>query len=68
MQRRRALRSIGWSALALAGASTGCGRSDDPNGPLDFWAMGREAEVVGELLPEFRARHPGIEVRIQQLP
>ena len=68
MQRRRALRSIGWSTLALAGAGAGCGRSADPKGPLDFWAMGREAEVVGELLPEFRARHPGIEVRIQQLP
>jgi multiple sugar transport system substrate-binding protein len=66
MRRRRALRRIGMSALALAGA--GCGRSADPNGPLNFWAMGREAEVVGELLPEFRARHPGIEVRIQQLP
>ena len=46
----------------------GCGRRDDPHGPLDFWAMGREAEVVAELLPAFQARHPGIEVRVQQLP
>ena len=30
--------------------------------------MGREAEVVAELLPAFRARHPGIHVRVQQLP
>jgi len=66
MQRRRALRRIGCSALALAGA--GCGRRSDPNGSLDFWAMGGEAEVVGQLLPEFRARHPGIDVRIQQVP
>ena len=64
--RRRVLRGLGGGALALAAA--GCGRRADPHGPLDFWAMGREAEVVGALLPAFRARHPGIEVRIQQLP
>ena len=64
--RRRALQRLGCGALALSTA--GCGRNADPHGPLDFWAMGREAEVVGELLPEFRARHPGIAVRIQQLP
>ncbi|MDE2505435.1 MAG: sugar ABC transporter substrate-binding protein, partial [Burkholderiales bacterium] len=37
-------------------------------GRLDFWAMGREAEVVSRLLPAFHARHPDIEVRVQQLP
>ena len=30
--------------------------------------MGREAEVVAELLPAFHARHPGIRVHVQQLP
>ena len=30
--------------------------------------MGREAEVVAELLPAFHARHPGVRVRVQQLP
>lgn len=30
--------------------------------------MGREAEVVAELLPAFHARHPGVQVRVQQLP
>ena len=62
--RRRALKVM--SAGALAAAGIGCGRRSDA--ALHFWAMGREAEVVGELLPEFHARHPGIEVRIQQLP
>ena len=64
--RRRALRTLGLGALAVAGA--GCGRRDDPRGPLNFWAMGREAEVVAELLPDFHARHPGVQVRVQQLP
>lgn len=35
---------------------------------LDFWAMGREAEVVKDLLPGFYQRHPNIRVRVQQIP
>ena len=64
--RRRALRRLaaGAGLLTLAG----CGRRDNPTEPLNFWAMGREAEVVAELLPAFKARHPQIEVRVQQLP
>jgi multiple sugar transport system substrate-binding protein len=64
--RRAALQGFG--ALAFGGALAGCGRRDDPAGPLHFWAMGREAEVVAELLPAFYARHPGIRVIVQQLP
>jgi len=30
--------------------------------------MGREGEVVAELLPEFERTHPGIRVKVQQLP
>jgi multiple sugar transport system substrate-binding protein len=30
--------------------------------------MGREGEVVTELLPEFERTHPGIHVKVQQLP
>ena len=33
-----------------------------------FWAMGREGEVVTELLREFERTHPGIRVEVQQLP
>ncbi len=71
MQRRAALRRIGLTIGLGTGGSiglAGCTRRADPRGRLDFWAMGREAEVVAELLPPFRQRHPGIEVRIQQLP
>jgi len=66
--RRAALKTVG--ALALGGIAglSGCTRRGNPNGALDFWAMGREAEVVAELLPDFRARHPGVQVRVQQLP
>jgi multiple sugar transport system substrate-binding protein len=30
--------------------------------------MGREGEVVAELVPEFERRNPGIRVRVQQIP
>ncbi len=35
---------------------------------LRFWAMGREGEVVRELVPAFEAENPGIRVRVQQIP
>ena len=63
--RRQALQAL--AAPALLGLG-GCGRADDPQGALDFWAMGREAEVVAQLLPAFYERHPGIRVHVQQLP
>jgi multiple sugar transport system substrate-binding protein len=35
---------------------------------LEFWAMGREGEVVQQLVPEFERRNPGTRVRVQQIP
>jgi len=64
--RRNALQRLGAAAALLT--LGGCGRRDSPEGPLNFWAMGREAEVVAELLPAFHARHPDIRVHVQQLP
>jgi len=48
--------------VVLLGACT-----RDRQEPLRFWAMGREAEVVAELIPEFE-RETGIDVQIQQIP
>lgn len=51
--------------LALAA----CSRKDaDSRQVVTFWAMGREAEVVGQFLPEFERSHPGIRVDLQQIP
>jgi multiple sugar transport system substrate-binding protein len=33
-----------------------------------LWAMGREGELVAELIPDFERTHPGIRVEVQQLP
>jgi multiple sugar transport system substrate-binding protein len=64
IRRRDTLRAVG--ALAVGSALSACQRRDDA--AIDFWAMGSEAEIVPRLLPEFHARHPEIEVRVQQMP
>ena len=58
------------AALALLGASAlgGCGDAADPRVTLDFWAMGREGEVVRELTEAFERANPDIVVRVQQIP
>ncbi len=52
-------------ALALLPMLCACSRPPDE---LTFWAMGRESEVVAELLPEFERTHPGVHVSLHQLP
>ena len=54
-----------FAALLIA---AGCERASSPEIVLRFWAMGREGEVVTALLPEFERTHPGIRVKVQQLP
>ncbi|HSS28869.1 MAG TPA: extracellular solute-binding protein, partial [Usitatibacter sp.] len=55
-------------ALAATLALCGCANRDAGTVELRFWLMGREAEVVSQLLPEFERRNPGVRVAIQQLP
>jgi len=53
--------------LAAALALLACAGPDPEQAPLRFWAMGREAEVVAELIPGFE-RESGIRVQVQQIP
>src|SRR5215470_15181953 len=53
------------AALLLA---TACGMPNRDSTLIRFWAMGREGEVVAQLLPDFERAHPGIRVEVQQLP
>ncbi|MFO1338638.1 MAG: hypothetical protein U1F53_10455, partial [Burkholderiaceae bacterium] len=55
------------AAAAGAASLVGCGRASGSR-TLRFWAMGREGEVAPELLAGFRAEHPEIDLRIEQLP
>ncbi len=46
----------------------GCAGKNDGREVVKFWAMGREGEVVAELIPEFERLNPGIRVELQQIP
>jgi multiple sugar transport system substrate-binding protein len=63
-RKRRVLLRAAASAVAPLAAG-GCTRESDST--VRFWAMGREGEVVGELLRDLE-RSAGIRVRIEQLP
>jgi len=61
--------SFGLVALALLGlAAAGCGRAASGGVTLRFWAMGREGEVVQDLVRDFERENPGVHVRVQQIP
>ncbi len=55
---------LAFAALSVAA----CRPTPSGDTVVKFWAMGREGEVVVELLPEFERTHPGIRVDVQQLP
>ena len=55
------------AALAALLLTVGCGGGSTAR-EVRFWAMGREGEVVQQLLPEFERRHPELHVSVQQIP
>lgn len=54
-------------ALLTLGAALGCASRQEST-TLRFWAFGREGEVVQELVRGFEREHPGVRVRVQQIP
>lgn len=56
--------ALGVAALM---AATGCGPARETT-TLRFWAFGREGEVVQALVRDFEREHPGVHVRVQQIP
>jgi multiple sugar transport system substrate-binding protein len=51
-------------------ATAGCARDSGSGGErvLRFWGLGREGEVVKDLVPDFERENPGIRVVVQQIP
>lgn len=47
---------------------SGCTPSPSDRQVIRFWVMGREGEVIEQLLPEFERRNPDIHVQVQQVP
>jgi multiple sugar transport system substrate-binding protein len=62
-------RSRGALAVVLLGLALGAGCGTRERGvTLRFWAMGREGEVVEDLVRDFERENPGIRVEVQQIP
>lgn len=63
------MKALSPKALLILGVLllSGCAR-DSGDSVIRFWAMGREAEVVAELIAEFERDNPGIRVDIQNIP
>jgi multiple sugar transport system substrate-binding protein len=56
------------SAFCILNSTFACSGSRDSHQRLEFWALGREGEVVAEMLQEFERRNPDIDVVVQQIP
>jgi multiple sugar transport system substrate-binding protein len=59
------LASVFLLALGLASCSRA---SAGDKTTLRIWAMGREGEVLSQLIPGFEKEHPDIHVEVQQIP
>jgi multiple sugar transport system substrate-binding protein len=60
--------TLGLLAGAAASGLGACRGQDDGTVRLRFWAMGNEGDHVGDLLPEFERRNPGVRVGVQIIP
>ncbi len=61
------MKALAGALLALTLAACGEGGADART-TIRFWGLGREGEVVRELVPEFERRHPEIRIEVQQIP
>ena len=69
MARNRALSvGVALAAVGLAALASCRERVTDRSHTVKFWGLGREGEVVRDLVPEFERTHPGIRVIVQQIP
>jgi len=56
------------AVLLAVAVCAGCGAPPADDATVELWAMGREGEVVASMLADFARTHPGIRVRVQQVP
>lgn len=62
-------RGVLLAGIALCAALIGaCRQIPAADQPLTVWTIGREGEAIIKLLPDFERAHPGIHVKVQQLP
>lgn len=70
LTRRSHFKTLLLACAVSACASSACSRGSGAAGgvTLRFWGLGREGEVVAELIKEFERENPGIHVEVQQIP
>ncbi|MGH7444711.1 MAG: sugar ABC transporter substrate-binding protein, partial [Longimicrobiales bacterium] len=61
------MRTAMWLVVAAAASACDNAAANDVE-TIRFWGMGREGEVVAQLIEEFERGNPGIEVHAQQIP
>ncbi len=60
---------MGWRLLCgVLILAHGCHTDRGSSVTVEFWALGREGEVVKEFVPAFEAAHPGVTLKVQQIP
>lgn len=64
----RCLCLLGVLGTALLAACESTARGAERQVTLRFWAFGREGEVVEAMMPAFERMHPGVHVRVEQIP
>jgi multiple sugar transport system substrate-binding protein len=62
------MKPLSWVAALLLVSACGNRAAENQAVTLRFWGLGREGEVVSELVKDFEREHPDIRVRVQQVP
>jgi multiple sugar transport system substrate-binding protein len=55
-------------AFAVLSALAACSAAREDRATVRFWGLGREGEVVRDLVPEFERRNPRVHLVVQQIP
>jgi len=64
----RARLALGVAVLAAVLAACAAGGERARERVVRFWGLGREGEVVKDLVPDFERENPGVRVVVQQIP
>ena len=67
-RKQKAERVAAISAFCFLLSALRCSQTRDARIVVEFWGLGREGEVVAEMIPGFERRNPGIRVVMQQIP
>jgi multiple sugar transport system substrate-binding protein len=63
------LKPVRWLAIVLLVLSCSTRNADRAGRErIEFWGLGREGEVVAEMIGDFEKQHPDIDVVVQQIP